>query len=125
IKLHKMLRPLLHSGRTWRVPTDDKAHQIHAVVANDQSQAVVMIAQLAMPTNSLSGHLRVPGLDPQATYRVTVLDKPSNYDDIVNYQPAWTESGCELSGAWCEEVGLTMPILDAESAMLVTFERIH
>ncbi|HDY7975025.1 TPA: alpha-galactosidase [Vibrio vulnificus] len=125
IKLHKMLRPLLHSGRTWRIPTDDKAHQIHAVVANDQSQAVVMIAQLAMPTNSLSGHLRVPGLDPQATYRVTVLDKPSNYDDIVNYQPAWTESGCELSGAWCEEVGLTMPILDAESAMLVTFERIH
>ncbi|WP_411107166.1 alpha-galactosidase [Vibrio vulnificus] len=125
IKLHKMLRPLLHSGRTWRVPTDDKAHQIHAVVANDQSQAVVMIAQLAMPTNSLSGHLRVPGLDPQATYRVTVLDKPSNYDDIVNYQPPWTESGCELSGAWCEEVGLTMPILDAGSAMLVTFERIH
>ncbi|EGR0084066.1 alpha-galactosidase [Vibrio vulnificus] len=125
IKLHKMLRPLLHSGRTWRVPTDDKAHQIHAVVANDQSKAVVMIAQLAMPTNSLSGHLRVPGLDPQATYRVTVLDKPSNYDDIVNYQPPWTESGCELSGAWCEEVGLTMPILDAESAMLVTFERIH
>ncbi|EIT7024882.1 alpha-galactosidase [Vibrio vulnificus] len=125
IKLHKMLRPLLHSGRTWRVPTDDKAHQIHAVVANDQSQAVVMIAQLAMPTNSLSGHLRIPGLDPQATYRVTVLDKPSNYDDIVNYQPPWTESGCELSGAWCEEVGLTMPILDAESAMLLMFERIH
>lgn len=54
-----------------------------------------------------------------------VLDKPSNYDDIVNYQPPWTESGCELSGAWCEEVGLTMPILDAESAMLVKFERIH
>ncbi|EGQ8078099.1 alpha-galactosidase [Vibrio vulnificus] len=125
IKLHKMLRPLLHSGRTWRVPTDDKAHQIHAVVANDHSQAVVMIAQLAMPTNSLSGHLRIPGLDPQATYRVTVLDKPSNYDDIVNYQPPWTESGCELSGAWCEEVGLTMPILDAESAMLLMFERIH
>ncbi|ENH7393208.1 alpha-galactosidase [Vibrio vulnificus] len=125
IKLHKMLRPLLHSGRTWRVPTDDKAHQIHVVVANDHSQAVAMIAQLAMPTNSLSGHLRIPGLDPQATYRVTVLDKPSNYDDIVNYQPPWTESGCELSGAWCEEVGLTMPILDAESAMLLMFERIH
>ncbi|WP_322803895.1 alpha-galactosidase [Vibrio alfacsensis] len=124
INLHKMLRPLLHSGRTWRVPTDDKAHQIHAVVSNDQSEAVVMIAQLAMPTNSLSGHLRLPGLDPKATYSVSVLDKPSNYDDIVNYQPPWTESGCELSGAWCEEVGLTMPILDAESAMLVKFERI-
>ncbi|GHX44077.1 alpha-galactosidase [Vibrio cholerae] len=125
IRLHKVLRPLLHSGRTWRVPTDDKAHQIHAVVSEDQSEAVVMIAQLAMPTNSLSGHLRVPGLDPEGIYRVSVLDKPSNYDDIVNYQPPWTESECELSGAWCAEVGLTMPILDAETAMLVKFERVN
>lgn len=125
IRLHKVLRPLLHSGRTWRVPTDDKAHQIHAVVSEDQSEAVVMIAQLAMPTNSLSGHLRVPGLDPEGIYRVSVLDKPSNYDDIVNYQPPWTESDCELSGSWCAEVGLTMPILDAETAMLVKFERVN
>jgi alpha-galactosidase len=126
IKLHKMLRPLLHSGKTWRVPTDDSsAHQVHAVVSEDQSEAVVMIAQLAMPTNSLSGHLRVPGLDPNGNYQVSVLDKPSNYDDIVNYQPPWTESGCELTGDWCAEVGLTMPILDAESAMLIKFQRIE
>jgi alpha-galactosidase len=125
IKLHKMLRPLLHSGKTWRAPTDDSAHQVHAVVSEDQSEAVVMIAQLAMPTNSLSGHLRVPGLDPKGIYQVSVLDKPSNYDDIVNYQPPWTESGCELTGDWCAEVGLTMPILDAESAMLVKFQRIE
>lgn len=123
IKLHKILRPLLHTGRTWRVPTDDQAHQIHVVVANDQSEAVAMIAQLAMPTNSLSGQLRVPGLAPQGLYRVFLLDKPSNYDDIVNYQPLWTESGCEVSGLWCEKVGLTIPILDPETAILVKFER--
>ncbi|PMH46078.1 alpha-galactosidase [Vibrio sp. 10N.286.49.B3] len=125
IKLHKTLRPLLHSGRTWRIPADDNAHQIHAVVSQDQTHAVVMLAQLAMPTHSLSGHLRIPGLDPQATYRISVLDKPTNYDDIVNYQPPWTKDGCELSGAWCEEVGLTMPILDAESALLIQLERIE
>jgi len=123
IKLHKMLRPLLHSGRTWRIPSDDKVQQIHAVIAEDKSEAVIMIAQLAMPTNSLSGHLRIPGLDTKARYRVSVVDKPANYDDIVNYQPPWTQSDCELSGGWCEEVGLTMPILDAESAMLIKFER--
>lgn len=124
IKLHKMLRPLLHTGRTWRVPTDDKAHLIHAVMSEDKSEAVVMIAQLTMPTHSLSGHLYIPGLDPKALYRVSVLDKPANYDDIVNYQPPWMELDCTLSGAWCEGVGLTMPILDAESAMLIKFERV-
>ena len=124
IKLHKQLRPLLHSGRTWRIPSDDPAHQIHAVIAEDQSEAVVMIAQLAMPTNSLSGHLRMPGLDAKALYRVSVLDKPENYDGIVNYQPPWTQSECKLSGAWCEEVGLAMPVLDAESAILIKFKRL-
>ena len=122
--MHKTLRPLLHTGRTWRVPSDDEAHQIHAVVANDQSEAVVMLAQLAMPTNSLSGHLRIPGLDRTAVYRVSILDKPSNYNEIVNYQPFWTEDSCDLSGEWCEDVGLTMPILDAESAMLIKLERL-
>ncbi|MFA0076771.1 alpha-galactosidase [Vibrio artabrorum] len=124
IRLHKTLRPLLHSGRTWRIPTEDNAHQIHAVVSEDKSEAVVIVAQLKMPTNSLSGHLRIPGLDPQSLYKVSVIDKPANYDDIVNYQPPWTESGCDLSGSWCAEVGLTMPILDAETAMLIKFERL-
>ncbi len=124
IKLHKELRPLLHRGKTWRIPTDDKSHQILSVVSEDQSEAVVMLAQLAMPTHSLSGYLRIPGLDSNSLYRVTVIDKPANYDYIVNYQPPWTQSGCELTGAWCEEVGLTMPILDAETAMLIKIERI-
>ncbi|MFM2663766.1 alpha-galactosidase [Vibrio mediterranei] len=124
IKLHKSLRSLLHSGNSWRLETDDNAHQISAVIAKDQSQAVIQIAQLAMPTNSLSGHLRIPGLDPKARYKVSVIDKPALFDDIVNYQPPWMEEGCELTGEWCEEIGLTMPILDSESAVLVVLQRL-
>lgn len=124
IQLHKSLRPLLHSGQTWRIPSDDPAHQIHAVVAPDRSEAVVMVAQLAMPTHALSGHLRVPGLDPDGIYRVYLLDKPSNYHAIVNRQPEWTCEGCEISGDWSQHIGLTLPILDAETALLVKFERI-
>lgn len=124
VALHKALRPLLHSGTTWRICADDPAHQIQAVVAQDFSEAVVLVAQLSMPTHSLSGHLRIPGLDKQAQYRITLLDKPFNYEDIVNYQPPWTINGCELSGSWCEEIGLTLPILDPESAVLIHLHRV-
>jgi len=103
VKLHKALRPLLHSGTTWRIPSEDKAHQIHAVVSQDKSQAVVLVSQLAMPTYSLSGHLRIVGLDPESTYQVSVIDKPENFNHIV---------------------GLTMPILDAESAILIELKRV-
>ncbi|PNH77815.1 alpha-galactosidase [Vibrio diazotrophicus] len=124
VKLHKALRPLLHSGTTWRIPSEDKAHQIHAVVSQDKSQAVVLVSQLAMPTYSLSGHLRIVGLDPESTYQVSVIDKPENFNHIVASQPEWTASGCEMSGEWCQNVGLTMPILDAESAILIELKRV-
>lgn len=125
IRLHKQLRPLLHTGKTWRIPTDDTAHQIHAVIAQDQSEGIIMVAQLAMPTHALSGNLRIPGLDLQAKYCISILDKPSNYNDIVNYQPPWTtEIECELSGQWCQKVGLTLPILDAETAILIKVTKI-
>lgn len=124
MELHKSIRTLLHSGKSWRIPTDDAAHQIQAVVAQDQSQAVVLVAQLAMPTNALSGHLRIPGLDPDTLYQVTVIDQPTNYHDIVNYQPPWTTDGCQLTGRWCQDIGLTMPVLDAETALLVKLEKI-
>ncbi|MGR5266401.1 alpha-galactosidase [Vibrio astriarenae] len=125
VELHKSLRSLLHTGDSWRIPTDDSAHQIQAVVSQDKSQAVVLIAQLAMPTNALSGHLRIPGLDPDTLYQVTVIDQPKNYHDIVNYQPPWTVDGCQLSGQWCQDIGLTMPVLDAETALLVKLEKIN
>lgn len=125
VKLHKQLRPLLHSGDGWRLPTDDKAHMAYAVVAKDKREAVVVIAQLAMPTHALSGHLRLKGLDPNATYHISLIDKPSNFDDIVNYQPPWTQTGCTLSGQWCAEIGLTVPILDAESAVLIKLEQVN
>ncbi|USD66105.1 alpha-galactosidase [Vibrio sp. SCSIO 43136] len=125
VELHKSLRPLLHSGTSWRLPTDDDAQQALAVVAKDKSQAVVMIAQLAMPIYATSGHLRIAGLDPNSEYRVSVLDKPQDLDSIVATQPQWvSEDNCVLSGEWCEKVGLTMPILDSESAVLLRLDKV-
>ena len=124
INLHKKYRALLHNGHTWRIPCDDKVQQVHAVISQDQSEALVLISQLAMPTYALSGLLRIPGLDDQALYCISVIDKPENYNDIVNYQPLWTHSDCQLSGEWCEKVGLAMPLLDPESAMLISLKRI-
>ncbi|MGY5612471.1 alpha-galactosidase [Vibrio brasiliensis] len=124
VALHKSVRTLLHSGKNWRIPTDDPAHQAQAVVSEDQSEAVVLIAQLAMPTNSLSGNLRIPGLDEKAQYKVSILDKPSFFEKIANTQPPWIEADCELSGSWCSEIGLAMPVLDPETAMLIKLEKI-
>ncbi len=124
VELHKSIRSLLHNGVNWRLVTDDPAHQAQAVIAKDQSEAVVLIAQLAMPTNSTSGNLRIPGLDEKSQYRVSVLDKPAFFDRIANTQPPWMKCDNVLSGAWCGEIGLSIPVLDPETALLLKFERV-
>ncbi|MEH0664408.1 alpha-galactosidase [Vibrio scophthalmi] len=125
VALHKQLRPLLHHGVNWRLPTEDSAHQAYCVVADDQSQAVAVVAQLAMPTYALSGQLRFAGLDDSAQYHVSLLDKPLNFDTMVCRQPPWTAQGCTLSGAWLHQVGLAVPILDPESAILIALTRVN
>ena len=122
IKLHKQLRPLLHSGNGVRFNTDDQAHLAHGVIAKDQEQAVIMIAQLEMPTNSLSSTLRIPGLQKDAKYSINLLDKPDNFNDIVNRQPLWTEKTLICSGEWLAKAGIAVPVMDPESALLIKLE---
>ncbi|WP_375750498.1 alpha-galactosidase [Vibrio sp. HN007] len=124
IELHKQLRPLLHSGNGVRFVTDDEAHLAHGVISSDQSQAVIMIAQLAMPTNSLSSTLRIPGLIASKQYKITLLDCPENFYDIVNRQPLWTEREIVCSGEWLAKAGIATPVLDPETAVLIKLESV-
>ncbi|ENB28711.1 alpha-galactosidase domain protein, partial [Escherichia coli BCE008_MS-01] len=54
----------------------DAATQVQGVVSPDQSQALFLVSQLAMPDHPLPGALRFPGLAPQARYRLRVVDHP-------------------------------------------------
>lgn len=124
ITLHKQYRPLIHSGDLYRLPSDDPAAQmITAIVAQDKRQALVCVAQIAMPTYALSGSLRISGLDPQQNYRIRLLACAENFlHGIVNTQPAWVYAGAQLSGEWLAQAGLAMPVLDPESALLLLIE---
>ena len=120
IELHKALRPLLHHGDTLRITADDDAQLIHGVVSKDKNQALIMVAQLAMPTNSLSSTLRIPQLAAEKHYKISLIDQPDNFfNGIVNKQPDWTQQETLLSGEWCRKAGLAMPIMDPESAILI------
>lgn len=121
VALHKQYRHLLHSGITYRIESDDpQAQKIHAVVAQDARQALLMVAQTEMPTYAHSGILRIPGLTTQTHYRVNIIAQPDNFHNgLVNQQPAWTVDGIVLSGEWLSQVGLAMPVLDPTTAILI------
>lgn len=124
IALHKQLRPLLHRGNVVRIDHHDPALQINGVIAQDQSYAVFLLSQLAMPTYSLSGTARLPGLDPTKQYRLNVLDQPASLrtGGVMKKLPLWLDEEITLSGDWLAKAGLALPVMDPESAVLIKLE---
>ena len=125
IRLHKQLRPLLHSGNSVRLDVDDSAAmQSYGVVSQDKKEAVFVIAQLALPTYALSGNLRLTGLLADNEYSIEILDLPHHIDPQVNGHamksfPKWMTTDTTLSGDWLMNIGLPLPVLDPATAMLI------
>ncbi|MFJ5454130.1 alpha-galactosidase [Pectobacterium jejuense] len=129
IQLHKTLRPLLHSGTTWRVEMPDDTVQVTGVVSNDRQHAVFQVAQLRMPDYSLAGTLRIPGLQPDARYEVTLLDGPEiktvrEGGGTMRELPPWLRQPIVVSGDWLMQAGLALPVLTPETAILIALSAV-
>ncbi|WGE56144.1 alpha-galactosidase [Actinobacillus equuli] len=133
IALHKSLRELLHSGTAFRLDRKDPACLVNGVVAQDSSQAVVLISQLAMLDYLRQESLRVPYLK-EGNYQVEILDLPRNFAEgkfghLMKQLPEWMVKALNgekviINSEWLAKVGLGLPIIDPASAMLLKFTRI-
>ncbi|MGI8881879.1 MAG: alpha-galactosidase [Jatrophihabitans sp.] len=113
VGLYKTHRDLLHSGRVVRVDSPSTAVWQHAVVAHDRGAAVAGYAQLDFASSD-PPPWRVPGLDPQRRYRVSLVSPVPAGD--------WRGAGLELSGAALRDVGLSAP---ARAPQSVTIAHLH
>jgi alpha-galactosidase len=122
VALYKEVRELLHTGTTVRAPQHDPAFAVHGVVADDRSAALYALVQLTTPETSVPGVVRLPGLDPARSYRVSAQapgDRPATRG---LRPPAWLAEGVTLPGAVLEHVGLRAPALHPEQLLLVRAE---
>jgi alpha-galactosidase len=112
------VRPLLHSGRVVRADAADPAQLVHGVVASDRRHALFSVAMLASATTALPPAVRMPGLDLDADYTVRVLDL-GRARTVQDANPAWFDAGeVRLTGRMLAEVGLPMPLLAPENALV-------
>lgn len=127
--LYKQWRGLLHTGTLWRVDMPDSTTQVQGIVSQDHHQALWLVSQIAMPDYTLMAPLRLVGLEPQARYRLTLLDHPNirltgEGGHTMRQLPAWMQTSQTFSGEWLMQAGLALPILDPESAILIGAERV-
>lgn len=127
--LYKQWRELIHHGVYWRVDMPDATTMVQGVVSDDRQKGLFLVSQLAMPDYSLTSPLRLPGLDTNARYQITMLD-PSTLPLIgkgghtMHKLPAWTLTPQTASGEWLQKAGLVLPVLDPESAILIGLQRL-
>ncbi|MFC3505362.1 alpha-galactosidase [Micromonospora krabiensis] len=119
VALHKRLRPLLHSGRTVRVDHSDSAVWAHGVVAYDGSAAVYAVSRLATSVAQVPGPVRLPGLDPGRRYAVRPSAGVPGPATLDRSAPPWLAHGVTLTGAALATVGLQLPALHPEQALLL------
>jgi alpha-galactosidase len=123
VDAYKRHRVLLHSGRLHRLETDDPSRLATIVVGVDGSEALASVAQLTTPPWSVPGRLRLAGLDADRDYDVALVPGLGDGPGIMRRAPAWLDAGLTASGADLMAVGLTLPVMRPETALVLRAER--
>jgi alpha-galactosidase len=120
--LYKRVRGLIHSGQLARADLPDDASLFHGVVARDRSRALFAWARLATSDGVQIGRVLVPGLDPGREYRIT-MPAEAGFPRLHERAPEWLGAAragsLVVSGRLLTAVGLPMPTLEPEQAMLL------
>jgi alpha-galactosidase len=126
IRLYRELRPLLHSGRVVRPESPDPTVLLHGVVAADRSEALVAHVQLDEPSHNRGVWVRVPGLDPDATYTASWAG-PTDLRHVsmsADLPPDGPTAGEGIAGEVLARRGWWVPRRRPETVTLVRLERV-
>jgi len=124
IAAYKRLRGLLHSGVVADLDGGDAGLRVTSVTACDGEHGVVRVARIASSDRALPRMLRVPGLDPDAVYRVQPVRELRPPRQIEPTSPPWLERGdVVLTGAALAAHGVRLPLLGPGQALVLEVQR--
>lgn len=129
VGLYKKHRGLIHSGIRVHADTADESFLLHGVVAEgtvSEGTTAALFALVSTRTSAseIPGRIGLPGLAPDRTYRVEAIapavedaDFGHTYTQVK--PPSWLADGAVANGSFLAEVGLPMPNLNPEHALLL------
>lgn len=122
IALYKQWRGLLHAGDLYRLAHPDPA--VTAMMVTHAGKALALAAQTAFSPVFDAAPLRLAGLEPEARYRVRLLEPwPPRARHYLANPDAW-RAGLTLSGAALMTQGLALPLTHPETAWAIALEAI-
>ncbi len=125
VQRYRRFRPLLHSGRVVRPESPDPAVLLHGVVAADRTEALIAHVQLDEPSHNRGVFVRVPGLDPAASYDVR-WEGPVDLVHVSMSSPLPADGptdGSTVTGRALADRGLWLPRRRPETVTLMHLTR--
>lgn len=119
IAWYKEHRDFLHSGDAVRLDVDDPAVFAYGVVDGDGSHAIIAHAQLRESTSNRGVHMRIPHLDPEATYRLSWVGPTPAEASLESLNPAGPLGDRMVGGAMLARRGVWIPRCRPESVRLI------
>ncbi len=113
-------REFLHSATVVRADDGDASRLVHGVVDEGANRAIFAVVALDSAEAAVPPAARLPGLRPDVRYVVRPLapgDRPRTIGDAM--PPWWERGSAMLTGRVLEEVGLPVPLLAPEEAILL------
>ncbi len=117
-ELYKRSSHWIADSRIWRIDTREEKLFVYGMVAADQKQSIWTIAAEASLGSVMPERLILQGLEANTVYKVTAI----HYQHLSPYNrklPDWLSATPELGGEWLMTIGLTLPILPAQAALVV------
>lgn len=123
VERYKEDRDIWHRGRFFRLQTVDPGINGVMAVTTDQRHARLVVAALDRPDASLPPRMRLPGLLPGQTYRIRIQYSSEAVDRANRrFDNLLATDGLMLSGEVLAVVGLSLPILYAQSGIAIAID---
>ncbi|WP_299617592.1 alpha-galactosidase, partial [Pelagibius sp.] len=125
IALYKRFRPLLHFGRLFRLPFMGAQGQAWLSVAEDRSVGLAGLVCLDPPAMPRATPLRLPGLDPAADHRITLLPPVAEgLAERLSEIDTWLGGEIVLSGRLLAGRGIAFGLLRPHTLALLHIEKV-
>ena len=122
VAYYKAVRTLLHTGSTVRRTLESGDLWLHGVVDPSRARALYSLTLRERHITWPAGRVQLPGLDSAREYRVTVAGPGADATYDPRIHPSWYRTGIVLTGSALGEVGVHVPALDPDTAVLLDVE---
>jgi alpha-galactosidase len=120
VALHKRLRPLVATGTVVHGDHPDPALLLTGVVSPRAEEAVFVVAAVATSSTQTPVPVPLPGLRDDLRYAVRRVG-PDDDDGSTPVDPgaAWLSTGVTLPGSVLGDVGVALPVMHPETALVL------